>query len=500
MFKGRPGEESKHLVPMRKKHVRSSGPQASASKEKKAFRPSAQLPIIHPHAAGIDVGATSHWVCVPEDSVGAGESAVREFGAYTRDLDELVEWLLKCGVKTVAMESTSVYWIPLAQKLDAAGLEVVLVNARHIHHVPGRKSDCKDCQWLQRLHSYGLLSSSFRPGEDICRLRTLMRHRDNLTKACAQQVQHMQKALNYMNIHLHHAVSDVTGETGLRILDAILAGQRNPKELVKLRDPQIKRSTVEEMEAALTGDWREEELFVLRQSLENYRHLLQQMESCEAELEKALAQVVVNPATVEESERPKNPLPAPQREGKSKRKKFRILKAGTGMKRDVREELTRICGVDLTQVVGLNMLSVLIIISEIGVDMSRWRSAKAFASWLGLSPGNKISGGKILSSRTVPVANRVSILLRNLAPAVGRTETWLGIFHRRMRARLGPAAANTATARKLACVIYHLLRYKEDYIDVDSFLYQEKMRKHRVAKLCKQAEELGFDLIKKEAA
>jgi transposase len=482
---------------MRKKH--------STARSKKAFstaskplQPSTQMPVINAHAAGIDVGATSHWVCVPEDSVAEGQSPIREFGACTPDLDELVEWLLKCGVKTVAMESTSVYWIPLFQKLEAAGLEVLLVNARHVRHVPGRKSDCKDCQWLQRLHSYGLLNGSFRPTDDICRVRTLMRHRDNLTRACGQHVQHMQKALNHMNIHLHHAVSTITGETGLRILDAVLAGERDPKELVKLRDAQITRSTQEEMEAALTGDWREEELFVLRQSLENYRHLLKQMEKCEAEVEKALAQVVANPATVEESDRPQNPPPA--NPDKPKRKKFRILKAGTGIKRDLRAELTRICGVDLTQVTGLNLLGVLIIVSEIGVDVSRWRSEKAFASWLGLSPGNKISGGKILSSRTVPVVNRVSTLLRNVAPAVGRTQTWLGVFHRRMRARLGPAAANTATARKLACIIYHLLRYKEDYIDIDCLLYQEKMRNSRLTKLCKQAEELGFELIKKEAA
>lgn len=457
------------------------------------------MPVVNGHAAGIDIGATSHWVCVAEDAVAEGQSPVREFGAYTRDLDELVEWLLKCGVKTVVMESTSVYWIPLFQKVEAAGMEGLLVNARHVRHVPGRKSDCKDCQWLQRLHSYGLLNGSFRPSDDVCRLRTLMRHRDSLTKGCGQEVQHMQKALNYMNIHLHHAVSDLNGETGLRILDAILAGQRDPKELVKLRDPQITRSTVEEMEEALKGDWREEELFVLRQSLENYRHLLKQLDSCDAELEKALSKVVANPAVIEESERPKNP-PATKREGRMKRKKFRILKAGTGVKRDLREELARICGVDLTQVIGLNMLSVLILISEIGVDMSRWRNAKAFCSWLGLCPGNKISGGKILSSRTVHVVNRVAILLRNVAPAVGRTETWLGIFHRRMRARLGPAAANTATAHKLASIIYHLLKYKEDYLDVDCLIYQEKIRKNRIAKLFKQAQELGFEVVKKEAA
>jgi len=463
-----------------------------------SLRPSGQMPVINRHAAGIDVGATSHWVCVPEDAVAPGESPVREFGAFTKDLDELVEWLLTCGVKTIVMESTSVFWIPLFQKLEAARLEVLLVNARHVRHVPGRKSDCKDCQWLQRLHSYGLLNGSFRPSDDICRLRTLMRHRDNLTKSCGAEVQHMQQALNQMNIHLHHAVSDLNGETGLRILDSILAGERDPKKLVELRDAQCSKTRPEELGAALQGDWREEHLFVLRQSLENYRHLLKQMEICDAELEKALAKVVVNPAAFTEEERPENP---PAAEAKAKtRKKFKKLKSSTGLKRDLSAELTRICGVDLTRVIGLNVLGVLILISEIGVDMSRWRSVKAFCSWLGLCPGNKISGGKILSSHTVHVVNRVSILLRTVAPAVGRSDTWLGIFHRRMRARLGPAAANTATARKLACMIYHLLKYKEDYIDVDCLIYQEKIRKSRITKLSRQAEELGFELTKKEAA
>lgn len=475
-------------------HARSRPPRFH---DERPVRPSGQMPVVHPHAAGIDVGATSHWVCVPEDAVTEAESPVREFGAFTKDLDELVEWLRHCGVKTVAMESTSVFWIPLYQKLEAAGLEVLLVNARHVRHVPGRKSDCKDCQWLQRLHSYGLFNGSFRPSDDICRLRTLLRHRDNLTRAGGAEVQHMQQALNQMNLHLHHAVSDLNGETGLRILDAILAGERNPERLAQLRDVQCRKTTPEELAAALQGDWREEHLFVLRQSLENYRHLLKQMEGCDAEVEKVLAKVVVNPAVVAEEERPKNPAAA---ETKTRKKKFKKLKSSTGLKRDLTAELTRICGVDLTRVVGLNVLAVLIVISEIGVDMRRWRSAKAFCSWLGLCPGNKISGGKILSSRTVPVVNRVSILLRTVAPAVGRSETWLGIFHRRMRARLGPAAANTATARKLACMIYHLLKYKEDYIDVDCLIYQEKIRKSRITKLSRQAEELGFELIQKQAA
>jgi transposase len=480
-----------------KSQKRSSRSSKSFQAGEMPVRASARMPMVNRNAAGIDIGATSHWVCVPEDAVGEGGSPVREFGAFTKGLDELVEWLLQCGVKTVVMESTAVYWIPLFQKLEAAGLEALLVNARHVRHVPGRKSDCKDCQWLQRLHSYGLLNGSFRPGDDICRLRTLMRHRDNLTKSCGAEVQHMQQALNQMNIHLHHAVSDLNGETGLRILEAILAGERDARKLVELRDAQCSKSTPEELAEALQGDWREEHLFVLRQSLENYRHLLRQMEICDAEVEKALAKVIVNPVAVV-GERPPNPLaaqPKPKRQ-----KKFKSLKSSTGLKRDVTAELTRICGVDLTRVIGLNVLGVLILISEIGVDMSRWRNAKAFCSWLGLCPGNKISGGKILNSRTVHVVNRVSILLRTVAPSVGRSDSWLGIFHRRMRARLGPAAANTATARKLACMIYHLLKYKEDYIDVDCLVYQEKIHKSRITKLSRQAEELGLELVKKEAA
>lgn len=478
----------------RSAHSRSNKPPHSVEPP---VRPTRQMPLINSHAAGIDVGALSHWVCVPEDATAPDQSPVREFGAFTKDLDELVEWLLKCGIKTVVMESTSVYWIPLFQKLEAAGLQVLLVNARHVRNVPGRKSDCRDCQWLQRLHSFGLLNGSFRPSDDICRLRTLVRHRDNLTRSAGAEVQHMQQALNQMNIHLHHAVSDLNGETGLRIVDAILAGERDPKNLIELRDAQCSKTTPEELAAALEGDWREEHLFVLRQSLENYRHLLKQMESCDLEMEKVLAKVVVNPVVVAEDERPQNP---PTALVPKKKKKFRKLKSSTGLKRDLTKELARICGVDLTKVIGLNVLAVLILISEIGVDMRRWRNAKAFCSWLGLSPGNKISGGKVLNSHTVHVVNRVSIMLRTVAPAVGRSDTWLGIFHRRMRARLGPAGANTATARKLACMVYHLLKYKEEYIDVDCLVYQEKIRKGRIIRLTKQAEELGFDLIKKQAA
>jgi transposase len=465
------------------------------------IRPAKKMPVINPHAAGIDAGSLEHWVCVPEDSVPEGQDNVRRFGAYTADLDQLVEWLLAVGVKTVAIEATGVYCIPPMDKIEAAGIEVILVNARHAKNVPGRKTDLKDCEWIQQLHSYGLLNGSFRPTADIRRVRALMRHRDNLTASCGREVQHMQKALQQMNIHLHHAVSDLVGATGLRILDAILGGERDPEVLVQLRDDKrCTKTTPEELKKALQGDWQEEQLFVLGQALETYRHLLKQRGRCDQEVQKALAEVVIPPR--KESEDPAPPNPKAKAETKPKKRRFAEKgdKAARELKSNLVEELKRICGVDLTQVVGLNVLGVLIIISEIGLDMSRWRNAQAFCSWLGLCPGNKISGGRVLDSRTVHVVNRVSILLKSIAPSVGKTDTWLGIFHRRMRTRLGPAGANTATARKLACLIYHLLRYKEEFIDVDHLIFTDKIRRQRISRLKKQAEELGMEVVEQQKA
>ena len=303
-----------------------------------------------------------------------------------------------------------------------------------------------------------------------------------------------------MNVHLHHAVSDLVGGTGLRILDAILGGERDPKKLVELRDQQCSKTTAEELEKALEGDWKEEHLFVLKQALATFRHLVKQVEDCGEEVKKALAMVVIPEPEEPEMAAPNNPPAKPAAEAKPKKTRFKARKTGTGLREDLTEELTRLCGVDLTQIIGLNVLSVLIIISEIGLDMSRWRSEKAFCSWLGLCPGNKISGGKVLDSRTAHVVNRVAILLRTIAPSIGKTDTWLGIFHRRMRARLGPAGANTATARKLACLVYHLLKYKEPYIDVDQAKLLEKFRKQRIARLQKQAKELGLELLDNQCA
>jgi transposase len=310
----------------------------------------------------------------------------------------------------------------------------------------------------------------------------------------------MQKALQQMNVHLHHAVSDLVGATGLRILDAILAGERNPKKLVQLRDKLCHKTTEAELEKALEGDWREEHLFELKQALETYRHLLKQVRECDEQVQKALAAVVIPERVEPESPAPENPKAKVADSDKPKKKRFHRVKTGASLKLDLTEELKRLCGVDLRQIIGLNVLSVLIILWEIGLDMNRWRDAKAFCSWLGLCPGNKISGGKVLDSRTAHVVNRVAILLRTLAPSIGKTDTWLGIFHRRMRARLGPSGANTATARKLACLIYHLLKYKEEYVDVDQLVLLEKFRKQRITRLQKQAKELGLEVFERQVA
>ena len=465
---------------------------------------------INENAGGIDVGAEEHYVAVPPRSVPKDQPAVRSFSAFTVGLDALVEWLKQCRVTTVAIESTGVYWIPLAQKLDEAGIEVVLVNARHVRNVPGRKTDVKDCQWLQELHTFGLLSGSFRPCDQICRLRSLQRHRANLVGSASAEIQHMQKALQQMNLHLHHVVSDINGVTGLRILDAIVRGERDPKELAKLRDPRI-RSTVSEIEQALTGDYRPEHLFVLGQSLEAYRFFQSQMQKCDREIESILKRL----AAEAPAEHPATPPPEPPpEEGGSTKRIYHLNARGavacpkaTVAKKplrkpsantpaiDFQEHLRKICGVDLTAVIGLNILSVLTLISEIGTDMSRWRSPKAFCSWLGLSPGNKISGGKVLNSRTRHVVNRAATILRIAATSVGRSESCLGHFYRRKKAHLGAAKATTATARKLACIVYLMLKHKQEYREPDSAAYQARILKGRLSHLKKQAAALGYDIV-----
>jgi transposase len=489
----------------------------TTGKRKRRKQPVEGLRVICQHAAGIDVGAQEHYVAAPPWSVAKGESTVRSFSAFTSGLDALVEWLKQCGVTTVAMESTGVYWIALAQKLGEAGIEYVLANARHVHNVPGRKTDVKDCQWLQELHSCGLISGSFRPDEEICKLRSLQRHRGNVVSSASAEIQHMQKALQQMNVHLHHVVSDINGVTGLRILDAILAGERDPKALVKLRDRRVTRSTVAEMEEALKGDYRPEHLFVLRQSLETYRFHQAQIEKCDHQIETVLqdlAQKAQASEAVGDQKEPPSQTPetriyhlalggdtgTPSAKSGALRKQKRQQKPTSQATINFRAHLQEICGVDLTAVMGLNILSVLVLISEIGVDMSRWRNAKAFCSWLGLCPGNKISGGKVLSSRSRRVVNRAATILRVAASTLGRSDCCLGHFYRRKKAHLGPAKAITATARKLACIVYYMLKYKQEYREPDPATYQAKIRKGRLANLKRQAASLGFDIVANTSA
>jgi transposase len=482
------------------------------------IRPAKQMPTVHPHAAGIDLGNAAHFVCVPADSVPAGQSPVRQFGVFNPELDHLVEWLKQCQVQTVAMESTGVMWIPVFQKLEAAGFAVLLVNTKRLKHVPGRKSDVLDCQWIQQLHSYGMLTGSFRPADIICRLRTLMRQRENVIASAGSETQHMQKALQEMGIHLHVVLSDVTGDTGLRIIDAILGGQREPKELVKLRDWRVRKSTVAQMEAALQGDWREELLFVLRQSRQAHAFFQEQLAALDQKIIALLAEIPPAPppagaaqgpdsaASVNDtavSGRPDNAAAAAAatRNKAAKKNARKPSKGGNPLPEDISPQLAKIFGIDLTRVPGLNLLGVLIVLSEVGADLkNRWRDGDAFAAWLGLCPGAKISGGKVLSSRTPHVANRVAVLLRLAALAIGRTDTCLGVFYRRMKARHGAPKAMTATARKLAVLLYHLQTTGQEYQEPDLKHYDEKVRKNKVIRLLRQAKELGFELVPLENA
>src|SRR6516162_117012 len=473
-----------------------------------ASEPEQKLEILKPDAAGIDCGAQEHYIAVPPDRVRAGQPTVRCFSAFTEGLDAAVDWLKDCRITTVAMESTGVYWIPLHQKLEEARIEVYLVNARHVRHVPGRKTDVQDSQWLRQLHRFGLLNASFRPQDIVCRLRSLHRHRDNLVSSSGSEIQHMQKALQQMNLHLHHVVSDITGLTGLRIIDAILSGQRDPEQLVKLRDKRVYKSTPRQMQAALVGDYRAEHLFVLSQSLQAYRFYQARIEECDREIEPLLEKLALQVEAASAKLELGALKPASAKDGATTPELSNESKPGYGLKAkrkrkpianepkiDLAGLLERICGIDLTKVVGLNVLNVLLIVSEIGVDMSKWRSAKAFCSWLGLCPGNKISGGKVLDSRTRQVVNRVADALRLAAQSAGRTETCLGIFYRRKQAHLGAPKAITATARKLACLIYHLLRDKQPYQEPDPVIYQLRLQKSAFTRLQKQAASLGYTLL-----
>jgi transposase len=447
------------------------------AKKKKVHQNQAVLPILRPDAAGVDIGATEIYVAVPADR---DPQPVRCFPTFTEDLHRLADWLKVCRITTVAMESTSVYWIPLYQILEARGFEVYLVNARYYQNVPGRKTDVSDCQWLQYLHTVGLLRASFRPEQQVCVLRSFLRHRNNLIEIASTHVLHMQKALNPMNLQIHHVLSDLTGRTGLAILDAILAGECDPKVLARLRDPRVKASP-ETIMKSLVGDYRPEHLFTLRQSLAAYRYYQELVADCDREIEKQLVQFQTQVDVVAK------PLPP----SKIRRKKG----LGHQPNFDLREHLYGILGVDLTAVPGLQVHTIHTLLAEVGPDLSGFRSASGFASWLGLCPDNNKSGGKILSVRTRKVNSRAALAFRLAANSLHGSKSWLGNYFRRMRTKLGAPKAITAAAHKLARIVYHLLTTREPYDESIYAKYQEQSRGRAAAKLKAQATSLGFQLV-----
>jgi transposase len=443
------------------------------SRERTRSKP-AGLPIIHPFAAGIDIGARFHVAAVSPDLC---DEPVQTFQAFTSDLQRMADWLVATGTKTVVMESTGVYWVAAYEVLEARGLEVILANAREACAVPGRKSDVNDAQWLQRLHACGLLRASFRPGRAIAELRAYLRAREKHTDYAAAHIQHMQKALTFMNIQLHHVIASITGVTGMNIIRAIVAGERDPDKLAAMRDVRCKES-LETIRGALVGNYQPEHLFALKQALALYDFYQRCIDECDAEIERAVAALNID--------RPMPEAPLPKAKHRSK------MPNDPGF--DVRQALYQLTGTDLTQIHCIGPFLALRLVGECGTDLSRWPTAKHFTSWLTLSPGCKISGGKVLSAHTRKTSNRVTVTLRLAAVTVGKSHTALGAFYRRLAARIGNAKAVTATARKIAVLFYNAMRFGMDYRDPDADYYEQQYRDRVIKQLHRRAVQFGFTL------
>jgi transposase len=433
------------------------------------------MQVVYPHAAGLDIGSTEIMVAIPPDREG---ETVRGFGTYTPDLQELADWLAESRVTHVAMESTGVYWIPIYELLEERGFEVIVVNARHIKTPPGRKSDVKDCQWIQRLHSYGMLSGSFRPGADMCTLRAYLRHRDNLIEDRSKHILYMQKSLTQMNIQLGQVLSDLTGKTGQDILRAIVAGEHDPLALAKLRKGRCQSSEADLIKA-LTGHYRKEHLFVLKQSLDMYDAFSTRLKECDQEIERLLEEI--------KPELPDDYPPLPPDP-----KPFSHCKNAPDY--DARSSMYQLAGVDLTAIPGLNENLVQKILAEVGLDMSRFPSEKNFCSWLGLAPHNAISGGRILYSHTIRSDNRAGQAFRMAAQAVSRGKTAYSEFYRRVRARSGAKEAIVATAHKIARTFYFMLKRNQPYRETDLQAYLQAQRVRDIRRLQARAAHLGFSL------
>ena len=454
--------------------VRRNAPPGSNPVRPKPVKSRAALTITHPNAAGIDIGSASHFVAVPPER---DDDPVREFPSFTVDLHAIADWLKACRVDTVAMESTGVYWIPLFEVLESRGFTVLLVNARHVKKVSGRKSDVLDCQWLQQLMTYGLLSGAFRPAQEVCVLRALWRQREMLLKSQARHVQHMQKALTQMNLQLANVISDVVGATGQKILRAIVAGERDGHRLAAMKDVRI-RASIEEIAKSLQGTWRPEHLFALKQALAAFDFVGTQLSECDQEIEQQLQCLQAH-------------------EGAPAKGKKRT-RARNAPKFDLRTQLFKMCGVDLTRIDGIDVTTALAVVSETGADLTRFASVKHFTCWLGLCPGTKITGGKVMSGKTKRCANRAAQALRLAAAALRTSQSALGAYFRRMCSRMDKPKAVTAAAHKLARLIYFMLTKGEEYTDQGQDYYEERYRERVVRQLTQRVAKLGLKIVPAE--
>ena len=439
------------------------------------------LEVIHPDAAGIDIGNEIHYVAVPPSR---DSQPVRRFGCTTAELKAMAAWLKQCGIRTVAMQSTGVYWVAIYDILEAASLEVYLVNARDTKNLPGRKSDVQESQWLMKLHTYGLLRNSFRPSQEIRTMRTYWRQRNDLVQSAGRHILRMQKALTQMNLRLANVLSDVSGMTGQAIIKAILNGERDPRKLAALRDYRV-RANEEQIAQSLEGNWQPDLLFVLKQEQEGYEFCQKQMAECDRQLAQYLQQ---------RKDRSRDPLAEEKRENRLKKKR------GNKPQFDLREGLFHMTGTDLTRIDGIDVMTAMTIISEAGWDMSKWETEHHFVSWLRLCPDNRISGNKIIGKGRLPTNNPISIALKMAASTLRKSNTYLGAQFRRFRTRLGAPVAIKAMAAKLARLIYRMLRYGMKYLDQGAKFYEAQHRTRQIKQLKWKAAQLGFNLVQAPAA
>jgi len=439
------------------------------------------LQLIHPDAAGIDIGNESHYVAVPPDR---DSQPVQRFGCTTAELRTMANWLKQCRIRTVAMQSTSVYWIAVYDVLEQAGLEVYLVNARETKNLPGRKSDVQESQWLMKLHTYGLLRNSFRPPQEIRTMRTYWRQRNDLVRSAARHIQRIQKTLTQMNMQLANVLSDVSGVTGQAIIKAILAGERDPQRLAAFRDPRVKASE-KDIARSLEGNWQEDLLFVLKQEQAAFEFCRKQMAECDYQLELYLQKM--------EDRSQGATLPEEKR-------KDRQQKKGNQPQFDLQQQLFRMTGTDLTQIDGIDVMTAATILSEAGWDMIKWKDEDHFVSWLRLAPDNRISGDRIVGKGRLPTSNRVTVALKLAANNLRTSQSYLGAQFRRLRARLDTPVAIKAMAAKLARLIYRMLRYGTKYLDHGSPYYELQQRTRDIRRLKLKAATLGFQLIPSTAA